>query len=80
MTTLNPDHVNGTAVICESCGTAIEKPNNTSAEQTAEEHNKRRHDDEDVATAVTSEVDVDTSDLPREKKKRFVRQIVDLLD
>jgi len=80
MTTLKPEDVDGVAVLCESCGTAITKPSEEQAKQTASGHNDSRHNGESVAEAVTSTVDVDASQLPTEQRKKFIQQVIALLD
>lgn len=80
MTTLKPEDTVGVPVLCESCGTAIAKENEASARQTAEKHNESRHDGEEVAKAITSPYDVDTSELSPSRENAFVRDIISLLD
>lgn len=79
MTTLRAESTDGIPIICETCGTAIEKETKRKAEQVAFDHNDERHNGASVARAVTSEVDVDTSELETEQKERFLRQITEMV-
>jgi len=79
MTTLKPQDVDGVAVLCEKCGTAIAKQSESEAKETAHNHNATRHAGENVAQAITTKVDVDTSKVTKEQRERFVQQIMGLL-
>jgi len=79
MTKLNPEDVDGIPVICEVCGTALEKDEMDEASEAAEKHNESRHEGDEVAVVVDEVYDVDTRKVKGSRGSDFLKSLLKLV-
>lgn len=80
MTTIKPKSFRDTVVICEPCGTVVEKPTDDEAEKLAERHNELRHDGTDVAVAITEPYELNPGRIDRGSRAKFLRKLTNLVE